>query len=197
MNITEIGIVATFVVLVSLLGVFIISARFPSRRPMVSPDQAAFLMDQLVAEKNASKAALVELADQRVENGKLRNEVEALRAEVATLRGQIENLWSMMRGQSVAQSSTEAATRPPQNGNRSRAPFGMTDGDLSLRDWIVGHFDDGDLAVLAANAGMERPVPAKLAEMVTALVMAARRTGNLERLEREALEMRPDVEGPK
>ncbi len=197
MNITEIGIVATFVVLVAALGVFVVSARFPTRRAMVSPEQAAFLMDQLVAEKNASKAALAELADQRIENGKLRSEVEALRSEVATLRGQIDNLWSMMRGQAVAQSSVADATRPAQPGNRGRAPFAMTDGDLSLRDWIVAHFDDGDLAVLAANAGMERPVPAKLAEMATALVMAARRAGNLERLEREALDMRPDVEVPK
>lgn len=102
----------------------------------------------------------------------------------------------LMRGQAAAQSSATAATHPPQAGARARASFAMSDGDLSLRDWIVEHFDDGDLAVLAANAGMERPVPAKLAEMVTALVMAARRNGNLERLEREALEMRPDVEAP-
>lgn len=189
-------LVASLIALVVILTTFGASRIWPTRRPVASPEQAAYLMDQLVTEKETARQLRTELDATKVEVTTLRSEVSQLRTENASLRTQMEYVLSLMRGQAAAQSSATAATHPPQNGARARASFAMTDGDLSLRDWIVEHFDDGDLAVLAANAGMERPVPAKLAEMVTALVMAARRNGNLERLEREALEMRPDVEAP-
>lgn len=189
-------LVASLVVLVVILATFSASRIWLARRPATSPEQASYLMDQLVTEKETARQLRTELDATKVEVTTLRSEVSQLRTENASLRTQMEYVLSLMRGQAAAQSSATAATHPPQAGARARTSFAMSDGDLSLRDWIVEHFDDGDLAVLAANAGMERPVPAKLAEMVTALVMAARRNGNLERLEREALEMRPDVEAP-
>lgn len=190
-------LVATAIALAVLLATFSAARAWPTRRSATTPEQVEFLMGQLVTEKETTGQLRTELNATKAEVVSLRSEVGQLRTENASLRTQMEYVLSLMRGQAVAASSNAAALHPSQPVTRTRAPFGMTDGDLSLRDWLADHFDDGDLTVLAANAGMERPVPAKLAEMATALVMAARRTGNHERLEREALEMRPDVEVPK
>jgi hypothetical protein len=74
------------------------------------------------------------------------------------------------------------------------ATAAFSDDDVAFRDWIIRHFDGEELAVLAANAGMERPVAGPITSMATALVQSARRIGTMGALQHEALEMRQNVE---
>ena len=114
---------------------------------------------------------------------------------ITSLESQVSDLWSMVRGQAVAQSSAHDATRPIVNGSRTKvATAALSDDDVAVRDWIIRHFDADELAVLAANAGMERPVAGPITSMATALVQSARRIGTMGALQHEALEMRQNVE---
>lgn len=190
-------LVATAIALAVLLATFSAARAWPARRSATTPEQVEFLMGQLVTEKETTGQLRTELNATKAEVVSLRSEVGQLRTENASLRTQMEYVLSLMRGQAVAASSNAAATRPPQAGNSTRvATSHMTDGDVQFRDWLLRHFDADDLALLAANAGMERAPAGPITSMATALVQAARRMGSSETLEREALDMRPNVEAP-
>ncbi len=186
--------VASVVVAVVILATFSASRIWPARRPTASPEQAAYLMDQLVTEKETARQLRTELDATKVEVTTLRIEVSQLRTENASLRTQIEYVLSLMRGQAVAQSSVDAATRPAQPGPKRHPAAQMTDGDVGFRDWLARHFDVPDILILCADIGMERPATGPITEMATDLVQAARRTGFTERLEAAALDRRPNVE---
>lgn len=139
----------------------------------------------LRVELDVTKAKVVALEMQVVERDK----------RITSLESQVSDLWAMVRGQAVAQLSVTDASRPVQPGNRARtATATFSDDDVAFRDWIIRHFDGEELAVLAANAGMDKPVAGPITSMATALVQASRRVGMADRLQREALDMRPQVE---
>lgn len=138
----------------------------------------------LRVELDVTKAKVVALEMQVVERDK----------RISSLESQVSDLWSMVRGQAVAQASAHDATRPIQPGSRRKAATAaFSDDDVAFRDWLIHHFDDAELAVLAANAGMDKPVAGPITSMATALVQSARRIGTVDMLQREASEMRPNV----
>lgn len=186
MNISEIGIASTFAAAVALLLLIGIMRMVPPR-VMFDPRQSQNLMDQLITEQAAARQLRTEL-------DALKGEVTQLRTENTALKAQIATLWDIVRGQGVAKSSADAAARPIQPGNRTRpATASFSDDDVAFRDWIIRHFDGEELAVLAANAGMDKPVAGPITSMATALVQSARRIGVIEALQHEALQMRENV----
>lgn len=186
MSITEFGLASTAAVAIALLVVAGVVRMMPVKQMMMDPRQSSNLMDQLITEQAAARQLRTEL-------DALKGEVVALRVENAALKAQIAHLWEIVRGQNVAASSTHDATRPIQPGNRAKhATASFNDDDVAFRDWIIRHFDGEELIVLAANAGMDRPIVAPITSMATALVQESRRLGLAERLQHEALEMRPN-----
>lgn len=187
MNVSEIGVVSTFAAALALL-ILVGAMRVIPPRPMFDPRQSQNLMDQLITEQATARQLRTEL-------DALKGEVVQLRTENAALKAQVSTLWDLVRGQQVAQSSVADAMWPVQPGNRTRtATATFSDDDVAFRDWIIRHFDGEELAVLAANAGMDKPAIGPITSMATALVQASRRMGMAERLQREALDMRQNVE---
>jgi hypothetical protein len=186
MNASDIGIASTLAAAFALIGMVFIMRMLPARMSF-DPRQSQNLMDQLINEQATARQL-------RTEVDVLKVEVTQLRAENASLKGQIATLWALVQGQNVAKSSEHAATQPAQPGNRTKAATAhFADDDVAFRDWLLRHFDAAELEVLAANAGMDKPVAGPLTSMATALVQASRRIGSAESLQREALEMRPQV----
>lgn len=187
-------LVASLVVLVVILATFSASRIWPARRPVASPEQAAYLMDQLVTEKETARQLRTELDATKVEITTLRSEVSQLRTENASLRTQMEYVLSLMRGQATAQASTAAATQPAKPGSRSQqATAHMTDDDVAFRDWLIRHFDAEELDVLTADCGIEKQPAGPITSKATSLVQLARRTGMTEILEQAAMDRRPSV----
>ena len=152
-------------------------------------------MDQVMTERETARVLRVELDVTKAKVVALEMQVIERDKLITSLESQVSDLWSMVRGQAVAQSSVADAMRPIQNGNRTKvATAAFSDDDVAFRDWIIRHFDGEELTVLAANAGMDKPVAGPITSMATALVQASRRTGMAERLQREALDMRQNVE---
>lgn len=196
MTIPEIGLVSTFAAMLALLITVGVMRMLPSRpQPVATSDQARYLMDQVLVERETARVLRVELDVTKAKVVALEIQVVDRDKRITSLESQVSDLWSMVRGQAVAQASVHDATRPIQNGNRTKtATAAFSDDEVAFRDWIIRHFDGEELAVLAANAGMEKPVVGPITSMATALVQAARRIGNMDMLQREALEMRPNVE---
>lgn len=196
MNISEIGAVSTFAALLALLVTVGVMRMLPSRaQPVATSDQSRYLMDQVMTERETARVLRVELDVTKAKVVALEMQVVERDKRITSLESQVSDLWSMVRGQAVAQSSAADATRPAQPGNRTRtATATFSDDDVAFRDWIIRHFDGEELAVLAANAGMDKPVAGPITSMATALVQASRRVGMADRLQREALDMRPQVE---
>lgn len=187
MNISEIGFASTVAAAFALLMTVGVMRMLPPS-VIFDPRQSQNLMDQLISEQSTARQLRIELDT-------LKGEVGQLRTENAALRAQISTLWELVRGNQVARSSAADATQPVQPGNRTRtATATFSDDDVAFRDWIIKHFDGEELTVLAANAGMDRPVAGPITSMATALVQASRRVGMAERLQREALDMRANVE---
>ena len=152
-------------------------------------------MDQVMTERETARVLRVELDVTKAKVVALEMQVIERDKLITSLESQVSDLWSMVRGQAVAQSSVADAMRPAQPGNRTRAATATFSGDdVAFRDWLIRHFDGEELAVLAANAGMDKPVAGPVTSMATALVQASRRMGMAERLQREALDMRQNVE---
>ena len=152
-------------------------------------------MDQVMTERETARVLRVELDVTKAKVVALEMQVIERDKRITSLESQVSDLWSMVRGQAVAQSSVADAMRPIQNGNRTKvATATFSDDDVAFRDWLIRHFDGEELVVLAANAGMDKPVAGPITSMATALVQAARRIGISERLQREALDMRQNVE---
>lgn len=186
MNISEIGLASTVAAAVALVVMVGVMRMLPPRMTL-DPRQSQNLMDQLVTEQTASRQLRTELDT-------LKGEVVQLRAENAALKAQIANLWDIVRGQNVARSSASDAARQIQPGSRTKhATAAFSDDDVAFRDWLIRHFDPDELAVLAANAGMDRPTSGPITSMATALVQSSRRIGLAERLQHEALDMRQSV----
>lgn len=151
-------------------------------------------MDQVMTERETARVLRVELDVTKAKVVALEMQVIERDKRITSLESQVSDLWSMVRGQAVAQSSVADAMRPIQNGNRTKvATATFSDDDVAFRDWLIRHFDGEELVVLAANAGMDKPVAGPITSMATALVQAARRIGTVDMLQREALEMRPNV----
>lgn len=186
MNASEISTVTAVATALMMIAILAVPRILPGRsQPEHGPSK--YLMDQLMQERAIAIALRSELDVVKLE-------ITQLRSENAALKLQVADLFAMMRGQHVAASSTHDATRPSQPGNRTKhATAAFSDDDVAFRDWIIRHFDGEELAVLAANAGMDRPVVAPITSMATALVQASRRMGLAERLQNEALEMRPNI----
>lgn len=186
MNLTDIGLTSTLAAAFALL-IVVGAMRVLPTRPTYDPRQSQNLMDQLITEQTTARQLRTELDT-------LKGEVLQLRAENTALKAQIATLWDLVRGQNVAASSTHDATRPILPGSRTKvATAQFSDDDVAFRDWLIHHFDAEELIVLAANAGMDKPVVAPLTSMATAMVQASRRTGTIDMLQHEALEMRPNV----
>lgn len=196
MNISEIGAVSTFAALLALLVTVGVMRMLPSRaQPVATSDQSRYLMDQVMTERETARVLRVELDVTKAKVVALEMQVIERDKLITSLESQVSDLWSMVRGQAVAQSSVADAMRPAQPGNRTRAATATFSGDdVAFRDWLIRHFDGEELAVLAANAGMDKPVAGPVTSMATALVQASRRMGMVERLQREALDMRQNVE---
>lgn len=196
MNISEIGAVSTFAALLALLVTVGVMRMLPSRaQPVATSDQSRYLMDQVMTERETARVLRVELDVTKAKVVALEMQVIERDKLITSLESQVSDLWSMVRGQAVAQSSVADAMRPAQPGNRTRAATAtFSDDDVAFRDWLIRHFDGEELAVLAANAGMDKPVAGPVTSMATALVQASRRMGMAERLQREALDMRQNVE---
>lgn len=196
MNISEIGAVSTFAALLALLVTVGVMRMLPSRaQPVATSDQSRYLMDQVMTERETARVLRVELDVTKAKVVALEMQVIERDKLITSLESQVSDLWSMVRGQAVAQSSVADAMRPAQPGNRTRAATATFSGDdVAFRDWLIRHFDGEELAVLAANAGMDKPVAGPVTSMATALVQASRRMGMAERLQREALDMRQNVE---
>lgn len=188
-------LVASLIVLAVVLATFSTSRVWPARRPTASPEQATYLMDQLVTEKETARQLRTELDATKAEVTTLRGEVSQLRTENQSLRTQMEYVLSLMRGQSVAQSSVADASRPAQPGARTRQATGhMTDDDVAFRDWLIRHFDAEELDILTADCGIEEQPPGTITSKATLLVQLARRLGMTDRLEQAAMDRRPTVE---
>lgn len=196
MNISEIGAVSTFAALLALLVTVGVMRMLPSRaQPVATSDQSRYLMDQVMTERETARVLRVELDVTKAKVVALEMQVIERDKLITSLESQVSDLWSMVRGQAVAQSSVADAMRPAQPGNRTRAATATFSGDdVAFRDWLIRHFDGEELAVLAANAGMDKPVAGPVTSMATALVQASRRMGMAERLQRQALDMRQNVE---
>lgn len=196
MNISEIGAVSTFAALLALLVTVGVMRMLPSRaQPVATSDQSRYLMDQVMTERETARVLRVELDVTKAKVVALEMQVIERDKLITSLESQVSDLWSMVRGQAVAQSSVADAMRPAHPGNRTRAATAtFSDDDVAFRDWLIRHFDGEELAVLAANAGMDKPVAGPVTSMATALVQASRRMGMAERLQREALDMRQNVE---
>lgn len=195
-TIPEIGLVSTFAAMLALLITVGVMRMLPSRpQPVATSDQARYLMDQVLVERETARVLRVELDVTKAKVVALEIQVVERDKRISSLESQVSDLWSMVRGQAVAQASVHDATRPIQNGNRTKtATAAFSDDDVAFRDWLLRHFDADELIVLAANAGMDKPAPGPLTSMATALVQASRRIGDAETLQHEALEMRPNVE---
>ncbi len=196
MNISEIGAVSTFAALLALLVTVGVMRMLPSRsQPGATSDQSKYLMDQVMTERETARVLRVELDVTKAKVVALEMQVVERDKRITSLEAQVSDLWSMVRGQAVAQSSAHDATRPIVNGSRTKvATAAFSDDDVAFRDWIIRHFDGDELAVLAANAGMDKPVAGPITSMATALVQSARRIGTMGALQHEALEMRQNVE---
>jgi len=195
-TIPEIGLVSTFAAMLALLITVGVMRMLPSRpQPVATSDQSRYLMDQVLVERETARVLRVELDVTKAKVVALEIQVVERDKRISSLESQVSDLWSMVRGQAVAQASVHDETRPIQNGNRTKtATAAFSDDDVAFRDWLLRHFDADELIVLAANAGMDKPAPGPLTSMATALVQASRRIGNAETLQHEALEMRPNVE---
>ena len=196
MNVSEIGLASTFAAVIALLMTVGVMRILPARpQPVATSEQSRYLMDQVMAERETARVLRVELDATKSKVVALEIQVIERDRRITSLESQVSDLWSMVRGQAAAQSSAADAMRPAQPGNRARtATATFSDDDVAFRDWIIRHFDGEELAVLAANAGMDRPVAGPITSMATALVQASRRMGMAERLQREALDMRQNVE---
>lgn len=195
MSLSDIGAVATISVLLTL-GLTIIAIRFlPVRAlPVATSDQSRYLMDQVISERETARVLRVELDVAKAKIVTLEYQVVERDRRITSLESQVSDLWAMFRGNNVAHSSTMDAARHAQPGNRAKtATAQFSDDDVAFRDWLIRHFDGQELEVLAANAGMDKPVAGPITSMATALVQSARRMGNADALQREALSMRPQV----
>lgn len=194
MNISEIGAVSTFAALLALLMTVGVMRMLPPRQSVASSDQSRYLMDQVMTERETARVLRVELDVTKTKIASLEAQAIEKDRRIASLESQVSDLWAMVRGQAVAKSSADDATRPVQPGMRTKtATAAFSDDDVAFRDWLIHHFDDAELAVLAANAGMDKPVAGPITSMATALVQSARRIGTVDMLQREALDMRPNV----
>ena len=174
-------------VIVAFLTLTPLARVFTSGRSAPSPDQTRYLMDELMTERNTGKVLRVELDAVKIE-------VTYLRSENAALKLQVADLWQIVRGQSVAASSANAAAATAKPGARTQhATVHMTDADVSFRDWLIAHFDAEELDILTADCGIEKLAPGTITSKATALVQLARRIGMLERVEQAAMDSRPSV----
>lgn len=195
MSVSEIGVVVALATLLALLILVGAMHILPARPQSAgASDQTRYLMDQVMTERETARVLRVELDVTKAKIVALEMQVVERDKRITSLESQVSDLWSMMRGQAVAQSSVHDATRPARPGDRTKvATAAFSDDDVAFRDWIIAHFDAEECVVLAANAGMEKPVAGPITSVATALVQSARRIGTMDTLIHEALEMRPSV----
>lgn len=173
----DIAILASLTVLAVAVVAFIAASRFPRA---TNQADTRYLMDQLMNERETAKVLRVEL-------DALKSEVVQLRGENALLRLQVNDLFERIRTPGKPSTPTPGAAR------FKPGAASLVDDDLAFRDWLVRHFDADELTVLAADAGMPKPVSAPVEVMATALVQSSRRIGTHEALQREAMARRENV----